>query len=87
MTCVEPGNQGISAEPTRGVLTRVYVHELSLSHLIELRYLDVGYSLTQLLFVSGSVVVAAVTSIKFTYGISSRVEAGSSDVKLDNEHT
>ena len=45
-------------------------------------------NLTQLLFVSGSVVVVVATSIfKFTYGISARAEAGSSDVKLDNEHT
>ena len=43
-------------------------------------------SLTQLLFVSGTVVVVVATSIfKFTYGISARrAEAGSSDV---NEHT
>ena len=38
-----------------------------------------GTILTQLLFVSGSVVVVVVTSmIKFTYGISARAEAGSS---------
>ena len=43
-------------------------------------------NLTQLLFVSGSVVVVVATSIfKFTYGISARAEAGSSDVKAHGQ--
>ena len=44
-------------------------------------------NLTQLLFVSGSVVVVATSIFEFTYGSSARGEAGSSNVKLDNEYT
>ena len=49
------------------------------------------FSLTQLLFVPGPLLLLLQLLlrfiIKFTYGISAAAEAGSSDVKLDNEHT